>query len=259
MAQGQTPIALKTGPNVQDFAYISPQDLESVPLAQYYRDYLNPGRILNAQAGFYYDTAYIKAGTAVAANAKQALFTKGKDQDSVQFNDAATIIAEKGIFMTNMVADGQFDNGTTFIMEGAGVQIVQSADLPGTYGTRGEITAPNYAASVVISAVNNLEAALENLNLQFVRGEDVKKQAPLMFWPAPPGVGLEGASGSPNGGFFQNGKAGLVQFTHPVVLASLDKFSFNLHNCALQAWTPTMGIKVRVVIWGQVLKTFQPG
>jgi hypothetical protein len=256
MTQGPMP-AIKTGPNPQDFAFIDPQQLESMPIAQYYRDY--QGRIVNAQSGFYYDSAYIKAGTAVAANARQALFTKGKTQDTTQFNDAATVIGEKGVFMTNMVADGQFDNGTTFIMEGAGVQIVETADLPATIGTRGEITGPNYTASVVISGVNNLLAALNNLNLQFIRGEDVKKQGPLLFWPAPPGIGLEGASGSPNGGFFQNGRGGLVQFSHPVVLQSLDKFSFNLENIALQAWTPTLPLLIRVVLWGQVIKTFQPG
>src|SRR6476620_6902656 len=185
MTQGPMP-AVKTGPNPQDFAFIDPQQLESMPIAQYYRDY--QGRIVNAQSGFYYDSAYIKAGTAVAANARQALFTKGKTQDTTQFNDAATIIGEKGVFMTNMVADGQFDNGTTFIMEGAGVQIIETADLPTGIGTRGEITAPNYVASVVISGINNLVAALNNLNLQFIRGEDVKKQGPLMFWPAPPGI-----------------------------------------------------------------------
>jgi len=256
---GQATLAVSTGPRAQDFQMIRPQDLESVPLAQYYRDYLNPGRLLNAQSGFYYDTAYLKAGTAVAANAKQALFTKGKTQDTVQFNDPATVIPEKGIWMTNMIADGQFDNGTTFIMEGAGVQAIVTADKPTGVGTRGEIVDPAYTASVVISGLNNLEMAMENLNLQFIRGEDVKKQAPLLYWPAPPGIGFEGASGSPNGGFFQNGRGGLVQFSHPIVLESLDKFSFNLENSALQAWTPSIGLKIRVVLWGQVLKTFQPG
>src|SRR3954468_6764868 len=125
------------------------QELESLPLSQYYRDY--HGNIVNANSAFYYDTAYAKVGVAIAANAKQSLFTLGKTQAGTQFSSGTTTGGEKGEFLTNMVSDGMFDDGTNFIMEGAGVQIVMSADLATTVGENGQITAPNYTASVVIS------------------------------------------------------------------------------------------------------------
>jgi hypothetical protein len=243
---------IKTGPNPNDFQVISPQALEQMPIAQYYRDVA--GNIVNAQSACYYDTALFVAGTAVTQGMKGNLFTKGKAEDSAAVN-TGTAITEKGSFMTNMINNGEFEGGTTFIMEGVGVQVILTADKATTYGTRGQITAPDYSASTTISAANNLQAYLENLELQYVRGEDVKKRAPLLFWPAP--IGLEGAWGSPNGGFVQNGRTGLVQFSHPVVLQSEDKFSFPV-ECIVETFTPTMTAKIRVVLWGQAIKTFQP-
>ena len=234
---------------------LTTQELESQSLSQFAR---YKGDIVNAQSAFFYDTAYAKISVAIPANAKQSLFSLGKTETATQFG-TSTSMGEKGEFLTNMTDNGQFPNGINFIMEGAGVQIIQSADLATTVGENGQITAPNYTASTTISAVNNLQAALENLELRFIRGEDIKKRAPLMFWPAPPGVGLEGASGSPNGGFFQNGRAGLVQFTHPVVLGAGDRFQFDLANVGGAAWTPTLGFKVRVVIWGTAIRQQYPG
>lgn len=234
---------------------ITPEELAGTKLSQFltYQD-----KIVNAQSAFFYDTAYAKIGVAIPANAKQSLFSLGKTETATQFG-TATSMGEKGEFLTNMTDNGQFPQGVNFIMTGAGVQIIASADLATTVGANGQITDPNYTASVVISAPNNLLAALENLELRFIRGEDIKKRAPLMFWPAPPGVGLEGASGSPNGGFFQNGRAGLVQFTHPVMLGAGDRFQFDLANVGGAAWTPTLGFKVRVVIWGTAIRQQYPG
>lgn len=237
------------------FRELSLQELESMPLSQFYT---YKGNIVNAQSAFYYDSTYVKVGVAVPANAKKSLFTLGKNETDTQFGTSTTT-GEKTEFLTNMISNGQFDNGTNFIMEGAGVQVIATADLPTTVGANGAITAPNYTASVVISGVNNLMMILNNLELRFLRGEDVKKRGPLQFWPAPPGVGLEGASGSPNGGFFQNGRFGLVQFTHPVVLEGGDKFQFDLANIAQAAFTPTMEHLIRVVIWGTKITRQYPG
>lgn len=244
----------KTG-NV-GYRELDPQELEAMPLSQF-QSY--KGAIVNAQSAFFYDTAYVKVGVAVSAAAKQSLFSLGKTEQGAQFSSGTAYALERGEFSTNMTDNGQFPNGINFIMEGAGVQIVMSSDLATTVAENGAITAPNYTASVVISAANNLRMALENLELRFLRGEDVKKRAPLEFWPAPPGVGIEGASGSPNGGFFQNGRGGLVQFTRPVVLGAGDRFQFDLANIAQAAWTPTMGFKVRCVIWGTAIRQQYPG
>lgn len=234
---------------------LSLQDIEAMPLSQFY-DY--KGVMVNAQSAFYYDTAYIKVGVAVPANAKQSLFTLGKGETSIQFG-TTTSTGEKTEFLTNMLSNGYFDNGTNFIMEGAGIQCVSPANLPTTVNANGSISAPNYTASVVIDGGNNLMMICNNLELRFLRGEDVKKRAPLCFWPAPPGVGLEGAIGSPNAGFVQNGRGGLVQFEYPVVLESGDKFQFDVANIAQFAFTPTTELLLRVVIWGTKITRQYPG
>jgi hypothetical protein len=234
---------------------LSLQELEAMPLSQFYE---YKGSIVNAQSAFYYDSTYIKVGVAVPANAKKSLFTLGKNEQDTQFGTSTTT-GEKTEFLTNMISNGQFDNGTNFIMEGAGIQCIAPANLPTTVGANGAITAPNYTASVVIDGGNNLQMALNNLELRFIRGEDVKKRGPAIMWPAPPGVGLAGAFGSPNGGFAQNGAAGLVQFTHPVVLEGGDKFQFDLANVAQAAWTPTTELLVRVILWGTKITRQYPG
>lgn len=237
------------------FQSVEREVIERMPIAQYYQDVR--GNIVNAQSGFYYDSTYIKVGVAVPANAKKALFTLGKNETDTQFGTSTTT-GEKTEFLTNMINGGEFEGGTTFIMEGAGVQCVAPANLPTTVAANGAITAPNYTASVVIDGGNNLMMILNNLELRFLRGEDVKKRAPLCMWPAPPGVGLEGAIGSPNAGFIQNGRNGLVQFTRPIVLGSEDKFAFEIANVSGSAFTPTTELLVRVIIWGTVIKTHHP-
>jgi hypothetical protein len=237
------------------FSRVSLADIEKMPLSQFE---ILDGQLVNRQDDFFYDTAYIKAGVAVPANAKQALFAKGKGQTDTQFG-SATSMGEKNEFHTNMITGGEFPDGTNFIMKGAGVQCLVSADKATTIAENGQIIAPDYTASVAISAVNNLIAVAENLELQFKRGEDIKKRAPLQFWAGVPGSGLEGANGSPNGGFFQLAQWGLVRFSHPVALESGNRFQFDLVNVGGAAWTPTVGMKIRVVIWGTKITQQYPG
>lgn len=233
---------------------LTPQMLEAMPLAQFYQ---YKGQMVNAQSAFYYDSTYVKAGVAVTSNARKSLFTLGKSETDTQFGTSTTT-GEKTEFLTNMISNGEFDNGTNFIMEGAGVQIVTSSNKPSVVGANGAITTPSYTASVVGSGVNNLLMVVNNLHLRFIRGEEIKKAAPLQFWPAPPGIGLEGAFGSPNDGFSQNGRGGLVQFTHPVVLEAGDKFQFDLVNLAQAAFTPDAEIFIRVILWGIAIKRQYP-
>jgi hypothetical protein len=240
-------------PNGQITA-VDPQAFTKLPLARYYRDVA--GNIVNAQSALYYDSATIIAGTAVTAAQKQALFTKGKNQDSAVLN-TGTAIPEKGEFMTNMITDGEFEGGTTFILEQICVDLSLTADIATTYGTRGEMTAPNYTASVAISAANNFKAYTENLELQYVRNEDIKLRAPLRFWPSP--FGASGAWGSPNGGFIQNGNgpSRFNMLSHPVVLQSEDRFSFVIQPI-VATFTPTMTAVIRVVLLGKAIRTFTP-
>src|SRR5688572_12138151 len=91
-------------------------DLNSVsqmPLAQYQQ---LAGNFVNVQNAVYYDTAVFTAGTAVTQAQRTPLFTKGKSQDTTVTNTGVAI-PEKGEFMTNMISDGEFEGGTTFILE----------------------------------------------------------------------------------------------------------------------------------------------
>lgn len=229
---------------------ISPYQLVDRPLAQY-QEYM--GNVVNAQTAVYYDTAVITAGTAVTSSQKQALFTKGKDQDTTVFNTGVAI-PEKGEFLTNMITDGEFEGGTTFILEAIAVDLIITSELPTTLGTRGEQTAPNYSASVTISAANNFRAYTEQIELQYRRNEDIKLRAPLRFWPSP--FGATGAFGSPNAGFIQNG-GGVNFLARPVVLESEDRFSF-LVQPLVSTFTPTIGALIKVVLLGKAIKTFVP-
>jgi len=238
--------------NPQGVGLIDPQSVSRLPLAQYQQ---MAGNLVNTQSAIYYDTAVYTAGTAVTAAQRKALFTKGKTQDDTVVNTGVAI-PEKGEFMTNMISDGEFEGGTTFILEQICVHAQLTSELPTTLGTRGEITAPNYTASVVISAANNLKAYVEQIELQYVRNEETKLRAPLMFWPSP--FGFSGAIGSPNAGFVQNGYQASWNFlSRPVVLQSEDKFSFVLQPI-VPTFTPTIGCNIRVLLIGKTIKTFVP-
>ena len=232
---------------------IDAQSVSDMPLAQYYA---MADRFVNVQKAVYYDTAVIVAGTAVTAAQKKALFTKGKSQDDTVMN-SGTAIPEKGEFLTNMISDGEFEGGTTFILEHIGVRLVLTSEKPTAVGTRGEITDPNYTASVVISAANNFKAYTEQIELQYVRNEEIKMRGPLWQWPS--SFGISGAFGSPNAGFIQTG-TGLeshIMLARPVVLNSEDKFSFVLQPI-VATFTPTLGANISVVLRGKVIKTFVP-
>ena len=243
-------LAPATGRNPMGVAELDPASLSDYPFAQYYKMADN---FVNVQNAIYYDTAVYTAGTAVTIGQKRALFTKGKSQDDTVVNTAVAI-PEKGDFMTNMISDGEFEGGTTFILEQIAVHAQLTSELPTTLGVRDEITAPNYTASVVISAANNLKAYLEQINLEYYRNEEKKLYAPLFLWPSP--FGMSGAIGSPNAGFVQNNGVG-IKLSRPIVLQSEDKFSFVLQP-TVATFTPTMGINIKVLLIGKSIKTFVP-
>src|SRR5690606_20881543 len=92
---------------------LDPRSLSSMPLAQYYS---LAGSFVNVQNAVYYDAAFYEAGTAITPQHVAKLFTRGKSQASSVVN-TGTVISQKGEFMTNMISDGEFEGGTTFILE----------------------------------------------------------------------------------------------------------------------------------------------
>lgn len=228
------------------------QSLSNMPLAQYYQ---LAGNFVNVQNSVYYDTAVYTAGTAITQGQKKSLFTKGKAADDTVVNTGVAI-PEKGEFLTNMISDGEFEGGTTFILEQISVHWLLTSEQPTTLGVRGEITAPNYTASVVISAANHAKAISENFDLEYFRNEELKLRGKLRHFPSPSVI--SGAIGSPNAGFIQNGyQMTWNMLSQPKVLQSEDKFSFVLQPL-IATWTPTVSFNICVELYGKSIKTFVP-
>lgn len=232
---------------------IDPQDLSNIPLAQYYQ---MANKFVNVQSAVYYDTAVYKGGTAITQAQKKALFTKGKSQDDVTVNTGAAI-PEKGDFLTNMISDGEFEGGTTFILEQICVSWMLTSEQPTAVGVRNEITSPNYTASSVISAAIHHKAIAEQFVLEYYRNEELKLRGKLRHFPTP--FISSGAFGDAGEGFVQNGyvPTGFNMLARPVVLQSEDKFSFVL-NPVVASWTPTIDFNITVELIGKTIKTFTP-
>jgi hypothetical protein len=247
---GQAP---RNDANPLGVALIDPQSVEALPLAQYYR---MAGNFVNVQSAIYYDTAVYRNGTAITQDKKKALFTKGKAQDDVRVNDG-TAIPEKGDFLTNMISDGEFEGGTTFILEQICVHWLLTSEQPTTTGVRNEITAPNYTASSVIAASIHHKAIQENFVLEYYRNEEMKLRGKLRHFPSP--FGASGAFGDGSDGFIQNGfnPNGFNMLSRPIVLQSEDKFSFVLQP-VVATWTPTIDFNITVELIGKTIKTFVP-
>ena len=228
------------------------KDVSAMPLAQYHS---LAGNFVNVQNAVYYDTAVFTAGTAITQAQKAPLFTKGKAQDTTVVNTGVSI-PEKGEFMTNMISDGEFEGGTTFILEQIACHWFLTSEQPTTLGARGEITAPNYTASVVISAANHHKAISEQFELQYFRNEEMKMRGKLRHFPSP--FGASGSFGSPNSGFVQNGYSSRWNMlSRAIVLQSEDKFNFTLQPI-VATWTPTISFNITVELIGKVIKTFVP-
>lgn len=244
------PVILRD-PNTGGFKELSLQEVSELPLAQWQ---MLSGNLVNVQSAMYYDTAYIIAGTAVTPSNRKALFAKGKSQSDTIMNSGAAI-ANKGELMTNMITDGEFEGGTTFILEQIAIDLVLTSELPTTLDGRGGITAPNYVASVVISAANNFRCYAEQIEAQWVRDENILLRAPIRYWPSP--VGYSGAFGSPNSGFIQNGPGAgfsIGKLSRPVVLNSEDRFNVVL-NPIVDTFTPTIGARIVACLYGKAIKT----
>lgn len=235
---------------------VNPADLIAGKTLQQWQRDAATGRYINIQNAVFYDTATVVAGTALTQGTTKTLFAKGKSEDDVVWN-TGTAIPQKGEFMTNMITGGQFEGGTSFIMEQICVTVRLTESIATTYGTRGEITAPNYTASAVISMSNNLQAFTENIELQYLRNETVMLRGLLEQFPSP--FGYSGAVGNTGSGFVQNGYNQTFNFLfRPVLLQTDDLFNFVL-NPVVATFTPTMTAKIRVTLIGKKISSLIQG
>lgn len=249
LVAGQGPVSQNNPLGIKE---IDPRSVSNMPLAQYYQ---MASSFVNVQNAVYYDTAVYTAGTAITSAMRKSLFTKGKSQEDTVVNTAVAI-PEKGEFLTNMISDGEFEGGTTFLLEQIAVDFCITSEQPTTLGVRGEITAPNYTASVVISAANHAKAISDQFELQYLRNEELKLRGLLKWFPSP--FLFSGAIGSPNAGFIQNGYNPTWSYLSRVpVLQSEDKFSLVI-NPIVATWTPTISFNLRVCLIGKAIKTFIP-
>lgn len=247
------PAQVKTASGIQ---LVDPADIIAGKTLQQWQQDAATGRYINIQNACFYDTATVVAGTALTQGNTKALFAKGKSEEDTVWN-TGTAIPQKGEFMTNMITGGQFEGGTSFIMEQICVTVRLTESIATTYGTRGEITAPNYTASVVISPSNNLVALTENIELQYLRNENVMLRGLLEQFPSP--FGFSGALGIVGGGFVQNGYNQTFNFLfRPVLLQTDDLFNFVL-NPVVATFTPTMTAKIRVNLIGKKISSLIQG
>lgn len=251
MAKATQPVLVKDPVSGQIKA-LNLSDVSAMPLAQYYA---LAGQFVNVENAVYYDTAVFTAGTAITPSAEQRLFSRGKAQASSVANTGVAI-PKKGSFLTNMIGDGEFEGGTAFILEQIAVSYMLTSEQPTTLGVRGEITAPNYTASVVISAANHAKAIGTQFEIQYVRNEETKLRGLVDHFPSP--FIKSGAFGSPNAGYIQNGYAPTWNLlARPKVLESEDNFGV-IVSPNVDTWTPTISFNLRVELIGKVIKTFIP-
>lgn len=242
----------RDGSNPLGIGMLDVNQISNMPLATYWQ---MANSFVNVQNAVYYDTAVYTAGTAITAGQPKRLFTKGKSQDDTVTNTGVAI-PEKGEFLTNMISDGEFEGGTTFLLEQIALDFCITSEQPTTLGVRGEIVAPNYTASVVIAAANHAKAIGDQFELQYLRNEETKLRGLLKWFPSP--FGFSGAFGSPNAGFVQNGYNPSWNLLSRVpVLQSEDKFSFVIQPL-VATWTPTISFNLRVCLIGKTIKTFVP-
>jgi len=254
MAKNQSALVVAVPANMQNpsgLIELNPKDVSKMPLAQYFQ---MQGNFVNTQAAVYYDTAVYAAAAAITPAKIAKLFTKGKAQDSSVVN-TGTVIAEKGEYMTNMISDGEFEGGTTFLLEQIAVDIFLTGE-PATYGTRGDISNPAHVAQATYSAPNHYQAIARQMELVYMRNEEVKLRGLLREFPSP--FIATGAFGSSLGGFIQNGYMRTWnKLSRVPVLQSEDKFSIEIRPIT-DSWTPTVPFNLTVNLIGQTIKTFIP-
>lgn len=251
MKQGSNVIV--ANPQVQGgFQELDPRAISAMPLAQYYS---MAGNFVNTQSAVYYDTAVYAAATAITPSHVGRLFQRGKSQPDRVIN-TGTNIPEKGALLTNMISDGEFEGGTTFLLEQIAIDFILTAEPATTYGTRGDISNPVHAASATYSAANHYMAISRQFEVVYLRNEEPKVRGLLCEFPSP--FVASGAFGSSLGGFIQNGYSRTWnKLSRVPVLQSEDKFSIEIRPVG-DSFTPTVPFQLRAMLIGQAIKTFIP-
>ena len=221
--------------------------IQNMSLSDYYQASKTFTNVHNYVA---YDTAIYDAADITPAHEK-SLFRRGKGSEDSVVN-ANTEINRKTAFHTNMNTDGEFEGGTTFILEMISVQLFLSADASEIV-SKGEIEDPTVAAVAGYSAVNHYNAIANQFGLEFHISDTKVLDGLLYEFPSP--FVASGMGGASVGGFVQNGFSVLSwnKLHNPYVLQSEDNFAVILKPLAAK-FTPQVPFNLRVNFIGKRIR-----
>lgn len=221
--------------------------IADMPLPLYYQ---KAGRILNARNQVYRDVAIFQPGT-VTPSHKARLFTKGIGQQDKVINSPATVY-EKGRYHTNMIADGEFEGGTTFLMSAIEARVFISNIVPRNV-TLGQIVDTATNATQNASVLH--DGVTRQFELTFVRTEQSMHNGLLYEFPTR--FCSSGVMGNVADGFVQNGPFAMDSWnklSSVQVLESDDKFHFDLQPLADTMELPSW-VVVEVLLVGKRIGT----
>lgn len=224
---------------------LSLDKLNRKPLADFYR---MAGKFVNVENYVYEATALYDAGSPITTEHTIDLFEKGYAEE-LGVPNSGRVIQRQGENLTNMSTDGEFDNGTAFLLSMISVDIFPTAE-PATLVTNGAIIEPATAPVNNYSFVNHFKALSRQFRLEFIRGEkQVMVEGKLYQFPSP--FTASGAIGASAGGFMQNG------FSVPTwnklkeihVLKSQQRFRFRI-TPLVNGFTPQVPVEIKVLLIG---------
>jgi len=229
--------------------------LNRTPLSDYYR---MAGKFVNVENYIYEATALYAAGTPITTEHVAELFTAGHNQPGLVVNTGAVIAPKQGKNLTNMVTDGEFDNGTSFLLEMICADVFLTSEPP-TSVVNGAIVNPATNPIANYSAPNHYKAVSRQWELAFIRGEDqVIVDGKLYEFPSP--FVASGAFGASAGGFIQNGFSipSWNKLSEIQALQSNDRFRVEVRPLT-NGFVSQVDLQIRVQFIGKRIKTVYPG
>lgn len=218
-------------------------DIAGMPLPVFMR---KADKIVNARNQVYHDTVRLEEG-AWTNQQSARLFQVGRNKAGFVANTGVTF-GNKTDFDTNMIADGEFEGGTTAIVTAIEVDLFLPVRFP-TADTVGIITnaAPQAKVANTYSASLLYFALTRQTKLTFYRTETPQENGFLYEFPTRFGASAS-FGGDVEEGFIQNttGRGGGV-LSFPKVLESSDNFSVLLEPLAASLTLP-IDVQIRVLL-----------
>lgn len=175
-------------------------------------------RLLNVRHDRRYDTAIHLTNTTALAGTKKNLFRKGLDQQETYVGSATEYT--KDYNHTNMLRDGEFEQGDWIIIKNLEVELPAFGGKPTTQAA-GKITNAKATFPATYDPSLAIYAFLSQLWIRFKRGKTVIFENKAINFPQK--VGIFATYGANSGAYAQNG-AGMNLMPNVQVLAGGDDF-----------------------------------